>query len=82
MHEVTRASLREWFARPEWHRLTELLKGLEDDALQSLMATDPCDTAAVARAQAEVRVLRFFTSGDVAEVALAEMDGSDPPTPN
>ncbi|MEX2244810.1 MAG: hypothetical protein WD716_13315 [Fimbriimonadaceae bacterium] len=72
MHEVTRASLCEWLARPEWQRLTELLKGLEDDALQSLMATDPRDTAAVARAQAEVRVLRFFTSGEAADALINE----------
>ena len=70
---VDSASMREWLARPEWQYLLALLCEAHDDALASLVAADPNDTAAVARAQAEVRFLRFFTNGEIADTMKAEL---------
>jgi hypothetical protein len=41
--------------------------------MASLVAASPSDVAAVARAQAEVRFLRFFTSGEIAEAMKLEL---------
>ena len=73
MPEVTRQSLLQWLARPEWNALIEFLQEAESDALQSLVAADPTDTATIARAQSEIKLLRLFTSGDIAEALRATL---------
>ena len=65
--------MREWLSRPEWSYLVAFLCDSHDDAMQSLMAADPNDRAAVARAQTEVKFLRFFTHGEVAEALMTEL---------
>jgi hypothetical protein len=82
MHEVTAASMREWLARPEWRVLIALLKEQENDAQSALLAADPRDTSAIARAQTQTRLLREFTSGAIeqllkSETRLDRPDGSD-----
>ena len=75
MPDVTRESLKHWLAQPEWRFLLDFLREAEHDALQSLTAADPNDPAAVARAQTEVKVLRFFTSGEVADAPIHLLRG-------
>jgi hypothetical protein len=70
---VDSASMSEWLARPEWAYLVAFLHEAHDDAMASLVAGSPPDIAAVARAQAEVRFLRFFTSGEIAEAMKSEL---------
>jgi len=66
MHDlVTKASLREFFARPEWALLLDHLKDLEQESAAALLASDPSDAVAVARAQTEIKALRYFTRGEV-----------------
>ena len=72
MHDVTTASMREWLARPEWRALLALLKEQEDDAQSALLAADPRDTAAIARAQTQTRLLREFTSGAIEQLLIEQ----------
>jgi hypothetical protein len=73
MREPTRASLRSWLSQPEWGALLAFLNEAEGDALQSLVAADPSDVAAIARAQSEIKLLRLFTSGEIAEALKAHV---------
>jgi hypothetical protein len=70
---VTRDSMREWLARPEWAYLIALLHETCDEALAALLAADPANTVAIARAQTEVKTLRFFTDGELANAMLNEL---------
>ena len=70
---MTERSLRQWLARPEWSYLLDLLSDTAEEASSALLTADPHDPAAVARAQAEIRYLRYFMDGDIAEAMRAEM---------
>ena len=70
---VTGRSLQQWLARPEWEYLLDLLSETTEEASAALLSADPHDPAAVARAQAEIRYLRYFMDGDIAEAMRAEM---------
>ena len=70
---VDAASMREWLARPEWRYLIDFLREAEQDALKSLVAASASDVATIARAQAEIRFLRYFTGGEVAEGMKSEL---------
>ena len=70
---VTVRSLREWLARPEWSYLLDLLGETAEEASAALLSADPHDPAAIARAQAEIRYLRYFMDGDIAEAMQSEM---------
>lgn len=72
---VTRDSMRDWLSRPEWAYLLALLHETCDEALAALLAADPANTVAVARAQTEVKTLRFFTDGELAQAMLNELKG-------
>ena len=65
--------MNEWLERPEWEYMIDLLADTALEASDALLATDPSDAAAVARAQAEVRYLRHFTDGDVADAMTNEL---------
>lgn len=70
---VTRTTLHEWLERPEWEYLLDLLRETSDEASSALLAADPSDASAIARAQAEVRYLRHFIDGDVADAMTNEL---------
>ncbi len=70
---VTRASMKEWLERPEWEYLLDLLAETAEEASAAVLGADPSGAAAVARAQAEVRYLRHFTDGDIAEAMTNEI---------
>ena len=70
---VTARSLAQWLARPEWSFLLDLLGETAEEASAALLSADPHDPAAVARAQAEIRYLRYFMDGDIAEAMRSEM---------
>ena len=70
---VTRRSLQQWLARPEWEYLLDLLCETSEEASAALLSADPHDPAAIARAQAEIRYLRYFMDGDIADAMRGEM---------
>ena len=70
---VTGRSLQQWLARPEWEFLLDLLGETAEEASAALLSADPHDPAAVARAQAEIRYLRYFMDGDIADAMRGEM---------
>jgi len=51
----------------------DLLGETAEEASAALLSADPHDPAAVARAQAEIRYLRYFMDGDIAEAMRSEM---------
>ncbi|HXH61625.1 MAG TPA: hypothetical protein VNI20_09735 [Fimbriimonadaceae bacterium] len=70
---VGESSMRAWLAAPEWRWMIAFLQEAQEDANQALLAADPSDMAAVARAQTEVRFLRFFTDGEIADALRADV---------
>lgn len=70
--------MREWLSRPEWAYLVAFLHEAETDALASLMAADPNDSAAVARAQTQVRFVRSFTQGEIEATLKGELATARP----
>ena len=42
-------------------------------ASAAVLSADPHDPAAIARAQAEIRYLRYFMDGDIADAMRGEM---------
>lgn len=54
--------------------MLDLLGETSEEASAALLSADPHDPAAVARAQAEIRYLRYFMDGDIAEAMRSEME--------
>ena len=65
--------MADWLRRPEYSYLLSFLEEAEQDAIAVCVSTH--EHLAIVRAQTEVRMLSYFTSGSIAEALKKELNG-------
>lgn len=69
--------MSDWLRRPEWAELCSLLSEGAKVARTTLETTAPDNAVAIAQAQAELRVYRYFLEGDTAQALLERHEKDD-----